>query len=177
MNGKGPNKRRGEKGRNISPSGTRRFDAKRKKRYAEVLAQCGNRGEACAAIGVHVLTVSQHETRDPEFHAMCEEARALYRGVIEKEIHRRAVKGVLKPVYWKGAVAGRIREYSDRLLIALAKRHIKEYRDKVTIEQTSTTAEGLVDLDKLSPEAQDMLRKVLEEQLRIVEGKSEDRET
>lgn len=55
----------------------------------------------------------------------------------EGELHRRAFKGVLKPVYQGGARVGSIREYSDTLAIFLMKAHRPEkYRDTVRNEHT-----------------------------------------
>ena len=39
------------------------------------------------------------------------------------EAHRRAVKGVDEPVFWKGEIAGHVRKYSDRLLETLLRAH------------------------------------------------------
>jgi hypothetical protein len=40
---------------------------------------------------------------------------------LEEEARRRAVDGVLKPVFQRGRQVGRIREYSDVLLVTLLK--------------------------------------------------------
>jgi len=53
----------------------------------------------------------------------------IYQDVIQQAIHDRAIEGWEEPVYYKGEEIGKIRRYSDRLLLAQAKRHIPEYRD------------------------------------------------
>ena len=69
-------------------------------------------------------------------------------GSIEDEIYRRAIHGTRKPVFCKGSVCGHIREYSDTLLIFLAKAMMpKKYRDNtIDTAPTQTAASGaLVD--------------------------------
>lgn len=50
---------------------------------------------------------------------------------LEAEARRRAVEGVVKPVYYKGQEVGAVREYSDTLLIFLLKGAMPEkYRER-----------------------------------------------
>lgn len=79
------------------------------------------------------------------------EAMQLFCEVIEKEITRRAIKGVKEPVFYQGEVCGYVRKKSDRLLLALAKRHIREYHDTHHVEAT-ITAGVLVVQESLSPD-------------------------
>ena len=83
------------------------------------------------------------------------------------------MEGVERPV----TVAGKkevVREYSDRLLIELAKAHIPEYRPSFRVDQTTEHAGSLApeaDLRKLSPRGQDLLRQLLE--IEIVDDEEE----
>jgi hypothetical protein len=56
---------------------------------------------------------------DPEFAQRWEEAMQMGVDRLEDEAHRRAVHGVVRPVYQGGAKVGEIREYSDTLLLAI----------------------------------------------------------
>ncbi len=57
---------------------------------------------------------------------------------LASEARRRAVEGVLKPVYYKGKLVGFIREYSDTLLMFLMKAAMPEkYRDNVRAKSTT----------------------------------------
>ena len=58
---------------------------------------------------------------DEQFKALYNEAHEDALDQLEEEARRRAVDGVLKPVYQRGRLVGRIREYSDTLLITLLK--------------------------------------------------------
>lgn len=62
-----------------------------------------------------------------------EEARGRGHERIRQEIQRRAIDGVDEPVYQGGEQVGVIRRYSDRLLLALAKAQLPEYRDRVEL--------------------------------------------
>ena len=48
--------------------------------------------------------------------------------LIEEEMRRRGIKGVVKPVFQKGEQVGSVREYSDNCLLAMARANIpKKY--------------------------------------------------
>ena len=53
---------------------------------------------------------------------------------IEAAMYKRGIKGVTEPVFYEGIKCGHKRVYSDKLLAMLAKRHIPEYRDHVTVD-------------------------------------------
>lgn len=79
----------------------------------------------------------QVRSSNPDFAAAWDEALEESLDLCEGELHRRAFKGVLKPVYQGGARVGSIREYSDTLAIFLMKAHRPEkYRDTVRNEHT-----------------------------------------
>lgn len=69
---------------------------------------------------------------------------------LEAEARRRAVQGVLEPVGWhKGVAGGKVRKYSDTLLIVLLKAHRPEkYRE--TIQQQHSGAVALVTSDEMA---------------------------
>ena len=56
--------------------------------------------------------------------------------VIEEAIQHRAIEGIPKGVYWQGQLVGTELQYSDTLLLAMAKRHIKEYTDRLQVDAT-----------------------------------------
>jgi len=71
------------------------------------------------------------------FAAAWDEALEIATGSLELEARRRAQKGVLEPVYYKGKKVGAVRKYSDTLLIFLLKAHRPDkYRDNVRHEVT-----------------------------------------
>ncbi len=69
---------------------------------------------------------------DEKFLADFELAKKRACQKVEDEIIRRAVKGVKKPVYQGGQLVGYVRDYSDTLLIFLAKAVMPEkYRERI----------------------------------------------
>lgn len=107
-------------------------------RYAET----GTIGTAATAAGITRQTVRNWRKADPVFDELCKDAYDVYKEALHAEIHRRAVEGTLRPVFYQGEECGSIREYSDRMLELLAKRHMPEFRDRYQVDLT--TAPGVL---------------------------------
>jgi hypothetical protein len=77
--------------------------------------------------------VNNQYNTDPDFAMLWETVMELANETIEREIYRRAVEGVDKPLHNKGRLTGPehvIKEYSDNLLMFLAKARMPhKYRD------------------------------------------------
>lgn len=77
----------------------------------------------------------QLRDEDPGFAAEWDSALDEAIDDAEGETYRRAVKGTLKPVFQKGEEVGKIREYSDTLLMFWLKAHRPEkYRETTKTE-------------------------------------------
>lgn len=91
--------------------------------YLAALAQTGNRRKAAAAAKIHRSTpakyLEDHPDLRPEWDAAVAEAMDAATDLLEEEARRRAVTGVLEPVFHGGKRVGTIRRYSDTLLIFL----------------------------------------------------------
>jgi len=99
-----------------------RFTAQRRQLFLATLAQQGNVQKAAKAIKISSRTCYNYRKADPLFAQAWDDAiRSAMDTVLEPEAMRRAVDGVLKPVYQGGELVGHIREYSDTLLIFLLK--------------------------------------------------------
>lgn len=72
---------------------------------------------ACRVAGIGRSTAYDARRKDQAFADAWDEAIELAIGVAEGEAYRRAVHGVVKPVYQGGVKVGEITEYSDTLLI------------------------------------------------------------
>ncbi len=99
-------------------------------------------GMATRAAGIARATHYQWLDKDPEYADKFERATKQASRVFADEITRRGVHGVDKPVRYKGRVVGHLREYSDACLLAAAKAHIPEFRDRV--EHTGPNGAQLV---------------------------------
>jgi hypothetical protein len=97
----------------------------------------GNVARACKAEGIGRSTAYEWRDEDKEFAKRWDEAVDAGTDELEQEARRRAFKGTLKPVFYKGSKIGSIREYSDTLMIFLLKGNRPEkFKDRV--EQTGT---------------------------------------
>jgi len=100
------------------------------------LARCGNVSLAAIKAGVHRSTAYERRDADPEFARTWDEAVAISVELMAGEARRRAVEGVLEPVFQGGKKVGTVRRFSDTLLIFLLKAHGgAAYRDanRVTV--------------------------------------------
>lgn len=76
---------------------------------------------------------------DPKFRAKWNKAIEMGVDALEDEAIRRAVQGVLKPIYQGGVKVGTIRQYSDTLMALLLKGHMPEkYRERTDLKVSGT---------------------------------------
>ena len=135
-----------------------------KARYIATLARVGETALARrAAGGVTRENVQAHLRRDPEFRTSCTEAMARYKAHLGVTIHNRGVNGWMEPRFDKeGNIVGEVWKFSERLLLAQAKRHCPEYRDRVTIDSSKDADLGeRLQAEKLTPESRRQLREIL----------------
>ena len=89
------------------------------------------------AAGVVVQAHYKWLKTDPEYVAAFEQAKIEAAEMLEAEAVRRANIGVDEPVFYQGVECGRIRKYSDTLMIFLLKgMNPRKFRDNATIEHT-----------------------------------------
>ena len=106
-------------------------------RFLEVLANTANVSKAARAIKMARPYLYERKAKDKRLCAAWDEAIALGTAALEDEAARRAMEGTLRPVFYKGAKVGTVREYSDTLLIFLLKaRDPEKYADRVKQELT-----------------------------------------
>lgn len=98
------------------------------------LAETGRFCESAAAAGTSYETVRRHRKENKLFAEACDEALSVYRDLLAAEIDRRGRLGWDEPVYFQGRVVGSVRKYDSNLLLAQAKAHLPEYREKSTVD-------------------------------------------
>lgn len=90
--------------------------------------------DACEEAGISGQLPYHRRQNDEEFGRAWQEASDIGTKALESEAARRAYHGTLKPVFHKGNECGRIREYSDTLLMFLLRaRRPKKYRDNLKV--------------------------------------------
>jgi hypothetical protein len=133
------------------------FTPKRQAKFLERLAAGWSVTDAARSAGIVPRTAYNYRTAGtPEYNAVFEAAwdDALEAGTdrLEDEAMRRAVEGTEKPVYQRGLLVGRVREYSDTLTVFLLKaRRPGKYRERVDVQHSGTVQhQHTHDLTKLS---------------------------
>jgi hypothetical protein len=100
---------------------------------AKFLAALATTGTVCSAAKkakISRSTVYEARDSDPLFARAWDDAVEENTQILEAEAIRRASAGYVKPVYQRGELVGKVREYSDTLLIFLLKsRRPQVYRD------------------------------------------------
>jgi hypothetical protein len=121
--------------------------------FLEAFANNANMRAACKAAGVDRNTVYAWQEHDEAFSFRFKQAEADANDVIRAAIYQRGLQGIDKPLHWQGRMVmedvpdprhpGKmirrrvtVKDYSDTLLIFLAKSRMPEFRDKVQLEQT-----------------------------------------
>lgn len=129
-----------------------RWDTQMREQYLALIREGVTNKDAASACGCGTKYFQRRRKEDPEFEAEYQLARADGDDVIRAEIHRRGVDGVKRAIYHDGKVVGHKQEYSDNLLMFLAKSRMpEEFGDKQAVEHTHKldgAAEGL--LQKMS---------------------------
>lgn len=109
------------------------FTLERKERYIELLRQTGRFYTSAEGVGIDERTAVEHRKQDPEFKALCEQAKQYWIDeVLVKEAVRRAVEGVEEPIIggkFKDEIVTTVRRYSDQLLSLQLRANRMEYRD------------------------------------------------
>lgn len=105
-----------------------------KQRYLEYLARLGTSTGAMKAAGITHYHLYRWREDDLEFSVLERQARDVMADTLEQEAIRRAWKGVKKPVYQGGFLAGYVTEYSDALLQFMLKAMRPEkYRERADV--------------------------------------------
>lgn len=125
-----------------------RFDTEMREQYLAMIREGFTNKDAAAACGCGTKYFQRRREQDPTFEADYQAARADGDDVIRAEVHRRGVDGVKRAIYHDGKIVGHKQEYSDQLLMFLAKSRMpNEFGDRIQAEHTvkfDGAAEGLI---------------------------------
>ena len=125
---------------------------KLKELFLRQIEKTGNIQTSCNATGVGRATHQAWFKDDEKYRADFEASYGVYLDAMEREADRRALRGVLRPIYQNGKLVGHERRFSDVLLMfRLNGERAKKYRQR--IEHTGEGGgpiEHAVDLSRLS---------------------------
>tara|TARA_A100001037_G_scaffold255092_1_gene240513 strand:- start:6435 stop:6836 length:402 start_codon:yes stop_codon:yes gene_type:complete len=99
---------------------------RKKKIFLETLVETVNVTLACRQAGIPRRTAYDWRETDPAFAARWDAALNEGIDLLEAELHKRAFKGVERPVYYKGECVGAWTYYSDALAMFLMRAHCPE---------------------------------------------------
>ena len=112
-------------------AGAIRFGASKRARFLKGLRSGLSIAAAADLAGVARRTVYYRRERDDGFATDWDAAIEDGTDRLEDEAYRRALEGIEKPVFYQGKPIGRIRDYSDSLLIFMLKaRRGDKFRDQ-----------------------------------------------
>ncbi len=112
---------------------------------------------AAEQVGFNYRRLYEHRAKDPEFAAAWKLAYEAGTDLLRDEIRRRGAEGFEEDVYYQGSVVGRVRRYSDQLLMFEAKRRDPEYRDNAKVEVTGRNG-GPIEIEDRSSSLADVAR-------------------
>lgn len=120
-----------------------KFTADKRAVFLAALAKHGFVARAARLAGVTRETARLARKKDKVFAQAWDAALAEYVEDLEAEADRRAYKGTLKPVYYKGKKCGVVREYSDTLMIF----RLKALKPEVYKDRSETNHTGNVTVE------------------------------
>jgi hypothetical protein len=106
------------------------------------LAKSPNVSAAARAAGIGRKAAYAYRNADPDFASDWDDALEQSTDSLVGEAYRRAHEGTERPVYYKGAECGTVREYSDSLAVFLLKAHRREVYGDTSKVQAEHTGPG-----------------------------------
>jgi len=110
---------------------------KKRKIFLIALEECGQVNQAASIAGYSSsAALRAYRAKDEEFAKAWDVAESVAFDILEDEAHRRAVEGVMEPVFHQGEIVGHRVKYSDALLTTLLKANNPDkYRDNIKVDQ------------------------------------------
>ena len=100
----------------------------------KLVTTAGNVTKAAQAIRISRNTAYDHKKANADFAQAWNDVIEAVADQMEQEVFRRAVKGVLEPIYYKGQMVAKIRKFSDRLLeFGLKGKRPEVYRERLDL--------------------------------------------
>lgn len=104
--------------------------------FLDYLIECGNVHDAARQADLTTKQIRKFKRNNPRAQAAFQEALDMGTDAIEAELHRRAVAGIMEPVFYKGRRVNTVRKKSDVLLMFLLKsRRPHLYRDNAPLPE------------------------------------------
>lgn len=126
--------------------------------FLDYLIECGNVHDAARQAELTTKQIRKFRRANPRAEQAFQEALDMGTDAIEAELHRRAVAGIMEPVFYKGRRVNTVRKKSDVLLMFLLKsRRPHIYRDNAPLP----TPDGDDELHNLEESASEVIARQL----------------
>lgn len=102
--------------------------------FVAAVAETGVMVRSATKLGLSYAVIENYRRTHPEFDVAVREAQRKFGERLEAEAIRRGATGFKKPVFYKGQQVAEVTEYSDPLLLAALKKHVPEYRERITAD-------------------------------------------
>ena len=120
-------------------AGAKRFGAHKRTQFLTGLRSGLSVAAAADQAGVARTTSYYWRDRDSDFAALWDAAIEDGTDRLEDEAFRRALEGVEKPVFYQGKPVGRVRDYSDSLLMFMLRaRRGEKFREQARHDKKET---------------------------------------
>lgn len=129
--------------------------------FLAALREHSNVTKACEDLGLSRVSLYAYRQRDEEFSKVWDAAMREGASCLEDEAKRRAT-GYTEDVYKKGVFVGRVKKYSDLLLLALLNAH---WPEKYRRNNAETPPPISPDDQRRLDEARDVLKRLSTEEL------------
>lgn len=112
----------------------KQLDLQQKAKFLKrLLSSAGNVSKAARAAGIARNAAYDHKKSDEAFSDAWDTVIETVCDQAEEELFRRAVKGIKKPVFYKGQMVATVREFSDQLIMFYLKHKRKSFRDSLDL--------------------------------------------
>lgn len=122
------------------------LEPQQKQKFLQRLrSAAGNVSKAAKAAAISRNAAYDHKNSDPDFSQAWDNVIDDVVDAMEQEMHRRATRGVLEPVFYQGEMVAKVRKHSDRLLeFALKAKRPDVYRERFDV---NTNVSGTLDVN------------------------------
>lgn len=118
----------------------------------ELLLCYGNVAKACRIVDIATWTFYREKRDNAEFRKLVNEIDRELTGDIEAGAIKRAIKGVRKPIFYKGEKCGEVDEYPEQTVMFLLKNRSKRYRKAEDKQNTAPQEDVKINITVKQPD-------------------------
>lgn len=105
----------------------------RARAFLAAYAECGDITAAAKAVPMRRDLHYRWLQKSPAYAAAFQRRKDVFADSVRAEAKRRAMDGILEPVFYQGKACGSIRKFSDAVLLRMMEAHCPEFKRKTEI--------------------------------------------